>query len=275
MIDRQLATGDWIRLAPGVYALAACAPTWQRQYKAAELSVPGSAISDLSAAWLLGFDGFRLAGPELVARHSCNHRNQLAVVHRSIDVRTTIALRITVTTPAQTLVDLVRRVRLDRWERAADAQLLSRKMTADELAERVTAYERSRRPGIAALRALALERSEDRAAAAESELEVLLHRAVALAPSCPPVVWQAPLPWSKAGEGRVDGLIPTWGVVLEADGRRWHAPVRDFDADRWRDNRAAAVGLRVLRFTWVHLTQRLDEVVDIIEQAGRASRQVA
>jgi very-short-patch-repair endonuclease len=69
----------------------------------------------------------------------------------------------------------------------------------------------------------------------------------------------------------VDGLVPAWGLILEADGRTWHARVRDFETDRWRDNQAAAHGLRVQRFTYAHLRYRVDEVVAIIELAGRAS----
>jgi very-short-patch-repair endonuclease len=66
-------------------------------------------------------------------------------------------------------------------------------------------------------------------------------------------------------------MIPAWRLVLEADGRRWHARVADFDNDRWRDNQAAALGLRVMRFTHPHLTHRLREVADLITAAGSAS----
>jgi hypothetical protein len=271
IVDRLVANGDWVRLAPGVFALNAFPLTWKRQYKAAELSISGSSIAGLAAARVLGFDGFPVVRPELVAGHTTNHRSALATVHRAADVRTTVIEGIRVTTPAQTLADIVTRVRLDRWERACDGELLTGRMPIDQLAERVAAYEGRRRRGIAALRALVDERLEAGWLPPESELEVLLRKAVLLVPDCPPVRWQPDLPWGEPGEGRLDGLIDMWGVVLEGDGRRWHARVRDFDNDRWRDNRAAAMGLRVLRFTWVHLTQRLDEVVGIITQTGRHS----
>jgi very-short-patch-repair endonuclease len=69
----------------------------------------------------------------------------------------------------------------------------------------------------------------------------------------------------------VDACIPAWGLVLEADGRRWHARVEDFDRDRWRDNQAAALGLRVMRFTHVHLVHRQLEVIRLIVDAGRTA----
>ena len=70
-------------------------------------------------------------------------------------------------------------------------------------------------------------------------------------------------------------MIPAWRLVLEADGRRWHARVADFDNDRWRDNQAAALGLRVMRFTYIHLTERRREVADLISAAGSATSAAA
>jgi very-short-patch-repair endonuclease len=169
------------------------------------------------------------------------------------------------------MADLVTGVRIDRWERAADGAILEGLMTVEDLAARGDAYAASRRKGIGTLRALVDHRRADAWVPPESELEVLLRRAVDLAPSRPRVRWQAAMPWGAAGEGRVDGLADEWAVVLEADGRRWHTRVADFDNDRWRDNVAASCGLRVVRFTYLHLTQRLDEVIDLIEQVGRST----
>src|SRR5207248_8947185 len=133
---------------------------------------------------------------------------------------------------------------------------------------RRVAYDFSGRPGLPLLRTLVAERAADGWVAPVSELETLVRSAVALEPGCPPIEWQAPAPWSR--DERVDGLIEKWRLILEADGRTWHARVRDFDRDRWRDNQAAACGLRVQRFTYTHLTHRRDEVVEIIARAGHA-----
>lgn len=180
---------------------------------------------------------------------------------------------IRVTTNAQTLCDVLTRVKLDRWERTCDHLLLTGAMKLEELDERRIAYASSHRPSIETLRALIRERSEDGWAPTESELEVLLRSAVALVPNCPVVRWQAPAPWGN--DERVDGLVEAWGLILEADGRTWHARVRDFDRDRWRDVQAAAHGLRVQRFTFTHLTFRHDEVVEMITAAGRATESAA
>ena len=44
-------------------------------------------------------------------------------------------------------------------------------------------------------------------------------------------------------------MPPDWNLVIEADGRNWHARVEDFEEDRRRDNELATRGIQVLRFT--------------------------
>jgi hypothetical protein len=209
----------------------------------------------------------------VVSTHTANHRNCLAVVHRAADVKVTTVDGIRVTTHAQTLCDVVTRVSLDRWEQVCDRLLLSRAMKVAEVEERVTAYARSHRPAIGLLRELLLARSAEGWVAPESELETLLRSAVALVPGCPPVVWQAKAPWSD--DERVDGLIPAWRLILEGDGRTWHARVGDFERDRWRDSQAAACGLRVQRFTHARLKHRRAEVADLIARAGATTHLAA
>jgi hypothetical protein len=274
MVRGRLRNGSWIELAAGVYALPSAPPTWQRQYQAAELSLPGSALAGLAAAKVHRFDGFGVVRPELIVAYTANHRTELATVHRSASALTTTVDGFRVTTIAQTLSDIVARVQLDRWERAADGLLLERQVTVDELQERRLAYQHSRRAGIATFSALVDERLADGFAVLESELERELSSVLGLIAGCPAVQWQAPAPWAP-DEQRVDAMIPAWRLVLEADGRRWHARVADFDRDRWRDNQAAALGLRVMRFTHTHLMHRRREVADLISAAGAATSAAA
>jgi hypothetical protein len=274
MIERRVHSGAFIRLECGVYALASAPPTWRRQYKAAELSLSGSSLAGLAACKIHRFDGFKVARPELIVAYTRNHRSSLATVHRSDSALTTSIDRFRVTTIAQTLCDIVSRVQLDRWERAADGLLLERRLTVDELQERRLRYDRSRRPGIATFRALVDDRLADGYTPKESELERGLALVLELVAGCPTVQWQAPAPWASDAQ-RVDAMIPAWRIVLEADGRRWHARVADFDNDRWRDNQAAALGLRVMRFTHTHLTQRRREVAALISAAGAVTSAAA
>lgn len=269
MIHLRLASGSWLRLAPGIYALASAPSSWRRQYKAAELTHPDAAIAGLAAAKLHAIDGFRTAGPEIVVPYTSKTRTPIARVHRGRDVPTVTVDRIRVTSIAQTLFDLLSRINLDRLERAMDGQLLSSRVSVEELQERRHALDLARRPYIGLWRQLVDERSQDGWVHPESELESVLWQVLAGLPSQPELVRQATMPWWKPGEGRVDGLIPQWRTIVEADGRRWHARVHDFDADRWRDNVAQAHGYRVLRFTYTHLHHRPDEVRRIVEETGQ------
>jgi very-short-patch-repair endonuclease len=73
--------------------------------------------------------------------------------------------------------------------------------------------------------------------------------------------------------GPVDAVHEGSGIVIELDGKRFHGPDR-FQRDRTRDQRLAAMGYVVLRFTWEDLEQRPDEVLAIIRRtmAHRARR---
>ena len=61
-------------------------------------------------------------------------------------------------------------------------------------------------------------------------------------------------------------LIPDHRLIIEADGRRWHARFADFDRDKWRDNQATAHGYRVLHFTWVHLRDLTTDSLEVVNQ---------
>jgi hypothetical protein len=117
------------------------------------------------------------------------------------------------------------------------------------------------------LRALIEERGEEAWTPPESELEVVAGRV--LQQVCDGWVRQFPLPFRGPAAGRVDFALPPEQLLVEADGRRWHTRVEDFDRDRWRDNEATAAGWRVLRFTWVHLTTTPDSVVDLVRRTLR------
>jgi very-short-patch-repair endonuclease len=63
---------------------------------------------------------------------------------------------------------------------------------------------------------------------------------------------------------RVDFCFAAQGVVVEVDGVRWH---QDPARDRVRDNALAALGWRVLRFTWAEVVHEHDRVLAEIRAA--------
>jgi hypothetical protein len=265
-VDRRLASGAFLTFTPpGVYGLPGHPGTWRRQLWIAHLAHTGSAIAGHAAAALHGFEGFNPGPIELIVPPEASARSAIAQLHRCEGALTTKIGGLPVTTIAQTAADLCSTIWATRLDRALDAAILAGRLTVAQLEERVRAYEGTRRRGLPLLRALTLERGDQAWVPTESELEVHLHRLVRRLGSRPKVLWQPALPWRPTTGERLDALLPDVGVLLEGDGRAWHARLRDFDADRWRDNEAIAHGLVPLRFTWAHLTGRLVACVDLTE----------
>jgi very-short-patch-repair endonuclease len=263
-VKRRLRERHWVRAVSAVYVLATSRGTWKRQCKIAELSVAGSAIAGSAAAALHELTGFRPGPIELVGPVNSCCIHPFAVVHRYAGAKLTTVEGIAVTTIAQNLFDLASRVSPWRLERAMDDALLDRRLIVDDLQERLEFYDGSRRPGLPRIRPLVFERLADGWTPPESELEAALFALLDRLPHKPHVIRQAALPWRSPTPGRVDVLLPDQRLIIEADGRRWHTRVADFDRDTWRDNQATAHGYGVLRFTWVHLHHLTEDVLDVV-----------
>ena len=266
-IGHRVQTGRLIELGHHVYALPSAPATNLRQYKAAELAIPDAAICSLAASVLHDVGAVRSAKPEVAVHPSSNHRCAFARVHRRRDIEVTTVRGIRVTTVAQTLVDITRRVRLDRLEACWSSALARKVTTVEEIADRVALTE-AQRLGHRGLARATLDSLVQGAELAESELEALLLRILDDAPDLPAVVPQHPLEFWAGGRGRADAGIPAWRLLLEVDGRSWHARLRDFDRDRERDNLAVANGWIVLRFTALHLRHDPQRVVELIRRTG-------
>ena len=65
--------------------------------------------------------------------------------------------------------------------------------------------------------------------------------------------------------GDVDALHASTKIIVELDGQQFHGPDR-FQADRTRDQRLAAAGYIVLRFTWDDMINHPDDVVERIRR---------
>jgi hypothetical protein len=263
-VARRLKQGVWVRAAPAVYVMARSSGTWRRQCKIAELSADDAAIGGLAAAALHQFPGFNQGRIEIVTAINAPCRHPTATVHRYAGARLTTVDGIRVTTIAQTLFDNAMVLNPWRLERTIDGLLVAKRVTVSDLDERLSFYDGSRRPGLPVIRPLIAERRADGWVPPESELEALLLKVLERVPGPPRIVRQASFTWRPQLSARVDALLPEHRLILEADGRRWHTRVADFDRDRWRDNEATAHGYRTLRFTWVHLREFSDGSLDQI-----------
>lgn len=265
-IDRRLAGGAWIRLDNAVYALPQFAPSYLRQLKAAELGSRSAAIAGRAAGALHELTGFRPVRPEIVVPPTVRAVSKLADVHRYAGAKLTTVKGIHVTTVAQTFFDVVRRVDLWTFERALDDAILGRAVRLTDLEERRDFYAGSRRTGLPVLRALVGERSGEGWVPPESELEAVAMRVLSRLAGRVPFQRQVRLRWRPGADHRVDFVSKRRRLIVEVDGRRWHTRVADFERDLWRTNEAIAHGYAVLRFSWVHLTQSPDAVIEQIER---------
>jgi very-short-patch-repair endonuclease len=250
---RRVAAGRWLRLETGVFALPGNPPTLLRQMKAAELSVPGSAISGTPAAFLHEVPDVRIGRLEISAGRNAGRTSLARVRHRGPVPATTVQ-GIRVTTLVQTIADIAPSVTAAVLDDAIEVALLRGKATFEQLA---AAWERARDgrvPGAPALRDALLRRDPEDVVAA-SVLEGRLYRLLDDA-RLPPFVRQAPAPWSPGGRERVDAAFPSVCWIVEGDGRSWHARVGDFERDRERDHRAHELGWGVSRFTFAQIERQ-------------------
>lgn len=268
-IQAHTSAGNWLALENGVYAFRSSPPTWERRLQAALLSRPVALAAGRSAAHLHDFDGFPRSRPEILVPFEGNPRSNIARVIRSRhfdQIAASHARGFPVTTAAETILTLSYREPSDVVARLVDDQLAARRLVIEDFDPILERLQRARMRGLASLRGIVAARDKDGYQPPTSRLESLLYSLLD-EPGVPPYERQSPL-HLLAERGRVDAYIPAWRLIVEADGRRWHTRQQDFEKDRNRDNAAAALGLAVLRFTYLMLTTDRDGCLETLAQTG-------
>jgi very-short-patch-repair endonuclease len=167
-----------------------------------------------------------------------------------------------VTSPARTLLDLCGEGN-SRAEMALDTALRVQAVSFDDLAHILKFGSRYRISGTAALRELVSVRGEEEAMS-ESELESSVIRVLRKACLSLPER-QVTVKWDRYH--RLDFYYPGHDLIIEVDGRKWHASRERFDGDRRRDNAASLEGKRVIRFTWTDVTRDEPYVISTVTRA--------
>jgi very-short-patch-repair endonuclease len=265
VIGRRLATGRWIALDHHVYALPSHPGTWLRQSKAASLTIRGAAISHMAAAALHQLVGFRPGTPHIVVAPGSHHRTPLATVHESGWPQIGVVDRIRAVTMVDTFFQLAGCADHLRFRTAFEDAVVAHPKLLPALDDRYVELAFKRLPGIGLVRRLLDEHDAGRTPP-HSELERLLDQLLDRVPELPPRRRQAPLPGWDLGEARVDTLVEDWRLIVEADGRRWHTRVADFERDRWRDIVATTHGYDILRFTYYQLTDGRDASLALLRR---------
>lgn len=264
-IRRRRQSGTWLRLAPTVYAVASSPPKWERSVAAAVLSRPTAYVAGPTAAYLHGFWSSTEGRPVIVVPESSNARSDLARVirHRRFEEMETMRLAgFQTTSVEETLVLLGRQYSLGRMTAIVDDLLIRKQIDLTKVQGILKRENESRVKGLSTIRRLIEERLPTAPSVDGSYLERLLESLLLQADI---TGWTREFPFTIRGHpARVDFYFEQSRLIIEADGRAWHARFSDFEADRIRDNDLTARGIRVLRFTYRMLVDEPDACIRTI-----------
>jgi very-short-patch-repair endonuclease len=255
-VIRRQRSGHWRRCGPGVYFVEDRPFTDAARIRAAVWSYGVRATaSGLAAAWWHGLSKYAPQFVEVTVPRSSNGRRRRGTKlrRRDLDPKDIVERKgLRVTALSLTVVEAAAR-------RGGGAKLMDSALQRHvELPQLWRAHLRNKgRHGSPAARRLLKAASDG----ARSEAERLL---VKLLRDNGITGWKANYP---VGGYKVDVGFPKQKVAIETDGWAFHSSQEDFQKDRERQNKIALLGWKVLRFTWLDLTDYPQRVMAEIRRA--------
>ena len=261
----RLATGALEHLGQTVYGVPGHEQSWERAVLAAVLAVgPEAVVSHLTAARLLGFDGFGAGFPEVTVPRGRRARTPLARVHTTMVLPSTDVVtigRFRVTAGARTIIDIATRVN-ERQLMAAIGSAVRDGWSSEEVLARRLGELRGHR-GVAILREALT------GPIGHSYLErrfLTLVRDAGIAPPRTQATYRA------ERVIRVDAVWHRERVVVEVMGLRYHCTALDLQRDAQRRIELQELGFEVLEFTYADVTQRPAYVISRLTRTLRRRR---
>lgn len=246
----------WDEVHPGVFVHRASGDSFLRQAWAGFLAARRPcAVSHEAAARLHGLAGFPQAGVVLTVPRHDHHRLTDVRIHQINDMfdrpnQIETVNGLVVSTVPRTFVDLSRVAKPGRLNYALEEALSGRVTTLDAVASAVYALARPGKPGLRTI-VRVLARHEPGPAVPASQLERSLLRLLQRGGEPAPAL-QVPLP-GRSLDGLVDCYYGRARLILEADGRKWHARIAQMKRDMERDAAAAQAGCQTLRLLHEHI----------------------
>lgn len=272
-IDRWSEDGRLVPAAHGVFRLGGAPPTFDAEVLAAVKVFDGETWAShhtASRLWAAGIHG-REQRVELTRPEGLSARRSIARVHRTslLPPRHVTTLRgIPVTTVARTLFDLARTTGPMRLGRAVTEVTRNGQCTIGGLYRVYHDLGRRGRPGTRRMREV-LDAKGPHYVPTESELDEIGRALLAGAPG---LEWQVEMADERGYIRRVDGLHRAARLVLEFDGAPFHDPPEQAALDADGDRRLDALGFRVHRYRWRHVTRLADatlaEVLDLVRASA-------
>jgi hypothetical protein len=245
------------------------------------LATGGQAVlSHESAALVHGAERLPQSPITLTNPHGAHHRIDGVMVHQIDDLvprHCTTWQGIPTTTAARAVVELGAGHEAATVGRVADDLVRLGRTSYAAISSVLAAVARPGKPGMEPVIHM-LEARRDGYVPPASELERALF-ATLDAGGLPPPVRQLPLPGRGPIVGVADGGYPDAKIVLEADGRRWHARVDASRRDRERDAQVVRAGWVPLRFLYEQINEDPAGVCAVVadtraqrlQQLGRAA----
>lgn len=271
-LRRRVADGLLVELRPGVLALPGASDPHVLDLHMACRKL-GAIVSHESAAYLHGIIRPRHIKPTVSVPRNTTKDLAGVRVHQVSDIADDQVLHIDglrVTSPERTIIDLAASHTDKGLGRILDNGLAAGIVDYMTLTDLFAVLGRRGKPGTARLRRL-MEARGLNFTPADTELERRLLDVI-LGAGLPHPELQFKAPWLRAVNGRVDMAYVQAKLIIEGDSRRWHQLVDAFETDRLRDNAAQLAGWRVLRFTWLEITQNPERVARSVAQALQHER---
>ncbi len=265
-ISRRLADGTLLRVCDGVYEAPLLTDELTPLVRALT-AVPGSVLSRRTASSTYGYPLPHALGVHVTAPKGVGWTLPGTFVHESrslcpVDIVTSPD-GLPVTSPARTIVDLAAELSPQQLRHVVTTQVAKGAPTIEELVECFGRLARRGRTGVGLLRPILDDLVADAPPVPQSELENrvwagLRRRGLhGFSPQFKPA-------WFDGRRGVVDFAHRRARVIIEADGRRWHARHQAMVDDRQRDRTAAANGWVVIRVMWEDIAAEAGSVFDEI-----------
>ena len=253
LIARRLRAGRWRSWTRDVLSHAGVAVTPRGELRVALLDMgPAAIVGYQSAAALFGAPRMALAPATVVVPHGTHHTSRGVTVHQTrLMPEPVLRNGMNCTSALRTVLDLAAVVEPLELGRTIDDFVTRRLTSLDALTQGLQWTERHRRPGSATLRR-ALEGRTHGYVPTGSELERVLDTVLMTIPGVRPEK-EVSLRRRSSMPHRVDRLFRSPPLIVEADGRLWHARLEQMEADCQRDRRALMLGFPTVRFGWWEL----------------------
>ena len=251
-IARRLASGRWIKLHSGIYAVAGSHASWERHALAAQLMAgPGDGLSHLSAAYILGMSELRPHRIDLSTPRQIR-ADGIRLHRRELDATNYMRFAaFVVTAPERTLLDVASILDSARLEDCVEEALHRRLLNAESLAEWLKQMGSQGRRGGGRLRSLLALRNPSSAPTA-TNFETLLQRILRKA-KLPPPQRQVPVFDEEGFITRLDFAYVRERLGIPPDSYLWHARRRNWERDIEQRNRLTRIGWRLRPTTWTEL----------------------